>query len=77
MVMKNGLLSGGLNPQPLSHQSFAFTTRPCLLAIIRNSLSFVLKDYRNRDDKKASDTPQVVEPICGKIQDKLKKTKTF
>ncbi len=28
----NGLLSGGLNPRPLSHESSALTTRPQLLA---------------------------------------------
>jgi hypothetical protein len=33
--LKNGLLSGGLNPPPLSHESSALTTRPRLLA--RNS----------------------------------------
>ena len=32
--LKNGLLNGGLNPQPLSHESSALTTRPRLLAII-------------------------------------------
>jgi len=26
--LKNGLLSGGLNPRPLSHESSALTTRP-------------------------------------------------
>ena len=31
--LKNGLLSGGLNPQPLSHESSALTTRPRLLAL--------------------------------------------
>jgi hypothetical protein len=30
--LKNGLLSGGLNPRPLSHESSALTTRPRLLA---------------------------------------------
>jgi hypothetical protein len=30
--MKNGLHSGGLNSQPLSHESLALTTRPRLLA---------------------------------------------
>ena len=30
--LKNGLLSGGLNPGPLSHEPSAFTTRPRLLA---------------------------------------------
>ncbi len=32
--LKNGLLSGGLNPRPLSHESSALTTRPRLLAIV-------------------------------------------
>jgi hypothetical protein len=31
--LKNGLLSGGLNPRPLSHESFALTTRSWLLAL--------------------------------------------
>jgi len=30
--LKNGLLSGGLNPRPLSHESSALTTIPRLLA---------------------------------------------
>ncbi len=30
--LKNGLLSWGLNPQPLSDESSAITTRPRLLA---------------------------------------------
>ncbi len=30
--LKNGLLSGVLNPRPLSHESSALTTRPRLLA---------------------------------------------
>jgi hypothetical protein len=30
--LKNGLLSGGLNPRPLSLESSALTTRPQLLA---------------------------------------------
>ena len=30
--LKNGLLGGGLNPRPLSHESSALTTRPRLLA---------------------------------------------
>ena len=34
--LKNGLLSGGLNPRPLSHESSALTTRPRLLAFPRN-----------------------------------------
>jgi hypothetical protein len=31
--LKNGLLSGGLNPRPLSHEPSALTTRPRLLAL--------------------------------------------
>jgi len=34
MVPENGLLSGGLYTGPLCHESFAFTTRPRLLATI-------------------------------------------
>jgi len=30
--LKNGFLSGRLNPRPLSHESSALTTRPRLLA---------------------------------------------
>jgi hypothetical protein len=30
--LKNGLLSGCLNPRPISHESSALTTRPQLLA---------------------------------------------
>jgi hypothetical protein len=30
--LKNGLLSGGLNARPLSHESSALSTRPRLLA---------------------------------------------
>jgi hypothetical protein len=33
--LKNGLLSGGLNPRPLSHESSALTPRPRLLAYHR------------------------------------------
>jgi hypothetical protein len=33
--LKNGLLSGILNPRPLSHESSALITRPRLLAIIQ------------------------------------------
>ena len=32
--LKNGLLSGGLNPRSFSHKSSALTTRPRLLAVI-------------------------------------------
>ncbi len=32
--MKNGLLSVGLNPPPLSHESSALTTRPRLLSFV-------------------------------------------
>ncbi len=32
--LKNGLLTGGLNPRPLSHESSAVTTRPRLLAMV-------------------------------------------
>ncbi len=35
--LKNGLLSGGLNPWPLSHESSALTTIPRLLAWASNS----------------------------------------
>jgi hypothetical protein len=31
--LKNGLLSGGLNPRTLSHESSALTTRPRLMAL--------------------------------------------
>jgi hypothetical protein len=37
--LKNGLLSGGLNPGLLGHESSALTTRPRLLAL------FVLMVY--------------------------------
>jgi hypothetical protein len=32
--LKNGLLSGGLNPRPLSHESSALTTRPGALKLL-------------------------------------------
>jgi hypothetical protein len=38
--MKNGLLTGGLNLRPLSHEP-ALTTRPWLLALLKH---FYLKD---------------------------------
>jgi hypothetical protein len=31
--LKNGLFSGGLNPQPLSHEFSTLTTRPWLLTL--------------------------------------------
>jgi hypothetical protein len=43
--LMNGLLSGGLNPQPLSHESSAFATRPWLLTALVNigsCLKFIL-----------------------------------
>jgi hypothetical protein len=33
--LKNGLLSGGLNPGPLGHESSALTTRPRLLSAFK------------------------------------------
>ena len=41
--LKNGLLSGGLNPRPLSHESFALTTRPRLLTSY--STNFLSQSY--------------------------------
>jgi hypothetical protein len=38
--LKNGLLSGGLNPRPLSHEFSALTTRPWLLPSISDFLLF-------------------------------------
>ncbi len=44
--LKNGLLSGGLNSQPLSHESSALTTRPRLLAKQQQKkLSLVWDDH--------------------------------
>jgi hypothetical protein len=41
--LKNGLLSGGLNPRPLSHESSALITRPRLLALEKKFWFFVGK----------------------------------
>ncbi len=40
--MKNGLHSGGLNPRPISHESFTLTTRPWLIAQTRCCLLWQL-----------------------------------
>ena len=40
--LKNGLLSGGLNPRPLSHESSALTTRPRLLALLTDLCFYIL-----------------------------------
>jgi hypothetical protein len=42
---KMGSSVGGLNPQPLSHESSALTTRPQLHAFLDNCLRFCLVDY--------------------------------
>ncbi len=49
--MKNGLHSGGMNPQPLSSESSALTTRPQLFA---NSIIFMVFNELIYD--KVSDT---------------------
>jgi hypothetical protein len=38
--LKNGLLSGGLNPRPLSHESSALTTRPRLIRDLKIKTHF-------------------------------------
>ncbi len=43
--LKNGLLSGGLNPGPLGHESSALTTRPRLLTQLLEYLLFLDKDW--------------------------------
>jgi hypothetical protein len=42
--LKNGLLSGGLSPRPLSHESSALTTRPWLLALLKSVFQIQLSN---------------------------------